>query len=232
MSDSNFGRAAAHIYLDGAVLDEVLLRRRVPSSLIPTIVLPNAPPQSTLRAQVAFDAPPRFDGLLTRYRRLGTVHERRHRLARRTSCRGWVRPRSPRSAERRATEFIRTCGRATVRRSTCRSSRPPHERRGPSWNDAFVDPRHRGFAVSSARDADALLDHCGERYTCADISSMGPRPIERRTNESRAVWKSTSASGAPDNSSLSHFSAMTRPRWPRRAMRNRHRHAIEQATTR
>ena len=46
------------------------------------------------------------------------------------------------------------------------------------------------------------------------------------------VWKSTSASGAPDNSSLSHFSAMTRPCWPRRAMRNRHRHAIEQASRR
>ena len=27
----------------------------------------------------------------------------------------------------------------------------------------------------------------------------------------RAVWKSTSASGAPDNSSLSHFSATMRP---------------------
>jgi Ca2+-dependent lipid-binding protein len=27
----------------------------------------------------------------------------------------------------------------------------------------------------------------------------------------KAVWKSTSASGAPDNSSLSHFSAMARP---------------------
>ena len=46
------------------------------------------------------------------------------------------------------------------------------------------------------------------------------------------VWKSTSASGAPDNSSLSHFSAMTWPRWLRRAVRNRHRHAIEQASRR
>ena len=44
--------------------------------------------------------------------------------------------------------------------------------------------------------------------------------------------ESTSASGAPDNSSLSHFSAMTRPCWPRRAARNRHRHAIEQASRR
>ena len=37
------------------------------------------------------------------------------------------------------------------------------------------------------------------------------------------VWKSTSALGA-----LSHFSAMTRPSWVGRAVRNRHRHAIEQ----
>ena len=47
-----------------------------------------------------------------------------------------------------------------------------------------------------------------------------------------AVWKSTSAPGAPDNSSLSHFSAMTRPTWLGRAVRNRHRHAIEQASRR
>ena len=46
------------------------------------------------------------------------------------------------------------------------------------------------------------------------------------------VWKSTSASGAPDNSSLSHFSAMTRPCRLRRAVANRHRHAIEQASRR
>ena len=48
----------------------------------------------------------------------------------------------------------------------------------------------------------------------------------------KAVWKSTSASGAPDNSSLSHFSAMARLSWLRRAVRNRHRHAIEQASHR
>ena len=43
------------------------------------------------------------------------------------------------------------------------------------------------------------------------------------------MWKSISVSGAPDNSSLSHLSAMTLPSWFRRAVRNRHRHAIEQA---
>ena len=46
------------------------------------------------------------------------------------------------------------------------------------------------------------------------------------------VWKSTSVSGAPDNSSLSHLSAMARPSWLGRAVRNRHRHAIEQAARR
>ena len=48
----------------------------------------------------------------------------------------------------------------------------------------------------------------------------------------QTVWKSTGASGAPDNSSPSHFSAMTRPSWLGRAARNRHRHAIEQASRR
>ena len=46
------------------------------------------------------------------------------------------------------------------------------------------------------------------------------------------MWKSTSASGAPENSSLSHFSAMTRPPWLGRAVRNRHHHAIEQVSRR
>ena len=46
------------------------------------------------------------------------------------------------------------------------------------------------------------------------------------------VRKSTNAPRAPDNSSLSRFSAMTRPSWLGRAVRNRHRHAIEQASRR
>ena len=38
--------------------------------------------------------------------------------------------------------------------------------------------------------------------------------------------------GCTDNYSLSHFSALMRPCWLRRAVRNRHRHAIEQASRR
>ena len=45
--------------------------------------------------------------------------------------------------------------------------------------------------------------------------------------EVKRCVESTSASGA-----LSHFSAMTRPSWLGRAARNRHRHAIEQASRR
>ena len=48
-----------------------------------------------------------------------------------------------------------------------------------------------------------------------------------RAFEFGPVWKSTSVSGA-----LSHFSALTRPTWLGRAARNRHRHAIEQASCR
>ena len=52
----------------------------------------------------------------------------------------------------------------------------------------------------------------------------GRRPARRP-----AVWKSISASDAPENSSLSHFPAMTRPCWLRRTVRNPLCHAIERA---
>ena len=55
----------------------------------------------------------------------------------------------------------------------------------------------------------------------------GRRPARRP-----AVWKSISASDAPENSSLSHFPAMTRPCWLRRTVRNPLCHAIEQALRR
>ena len=57
----------------------------------------------------------------------------------------------------------------------------------------------------------------------ADAPRFGDMDVCR----SQSVWKSTSASGA-----LSHVSAMAWPRWFRRAARNRHRHAIEQASRR
>ena len=71
-----------------------------------------------------------------------------------------------------------------------------------------------------------------EHRASVSVRTSGGASPSRLCAEERRVDKSTSASGAPDNSSLSHFSAMTRPSWLGRAVRNRHRHAIEQASRR
>ena len=84
-------------------------------------------------------------------------------------------------------------------------------------------PHHQN-AVNMAK---ALL-----KTNTLDTSDEVDREMENMMWAIICVWKSTGASGAPDNSSLSHFSAMTRPCWLRRAVRNRHRHAIEQASHR
>ena len=52
----------------------------------------------------------------------------------------------------------------------------------------------------------------------------------RRTSTSWTVWEIDPCVGC--NSSRSHFSATMLPCWLRRAARNRHRHAIEQASRR
>ena len=56
--------------------------------------------------------------------------------------------------------------------------------------------------------------------------------VQSSSFSSRRLCGNRSVSGAPDNSSLSHFLAMTRPTWLGRVARNRHRHAIEQASRR
>ena len=77
-----------------------------------------------------------------------------------------------------------------------------------------------------AGDAGRLADLEGaiadlERKLEVDAAAYTPEPRKSFIPSlgSIAVWKSTSASGAPDN-------------WLRRAVRNRHRHAIEQASRR
>ena len=74
---------------------------------------------------------------------------------------------------------------------------------------------------------DAITFHEVDVSVADEVSAFA-----RVARTSYAVWKSTSASGAPDNSSRSHFSAMMRPSWLGRAVRNRHRHAIEEASRR
>ena len=67
-------------------------------------------------------------------------------------------------------------------------------------------------------------------------SSATPAP-PRNTTVARPAARWSLCGNQPvrrvlDNSSLSHFSAMTRPSWLCRAVRNRHHHAIEQASRR
>ena len=104
--------------------------------------------------------------------------------------------------------------------------------------------RHLTFAdLFSGRGARAVPTRDISVMWCADLlrpqSSIAGRLEDPSLHHrgapyspARPVWKSTSASGAPDNSSLSHFSAMTWPSWQGRAVRDRHRHAIEQASRR
>ena len=114
---------------------------------------------------------------------------------------------------------------ATEAKLAIASSKSPSKREPGELAKSAMDPRASRLAaeLQLAKERDALRDEVNQLTTL--------RQKDQQTiKESRPVWKSTSASGAPDNSSLSHFSAMTRLIWLGRAATNRHRHAIEQAS--
>ena len=83
------------------------------------------------------------------------------------------------------------------------------------------------FATGEAAKAKADPKEC--EVCIANLEAID-KLIDKDEKTSKPVRKSNSVSGAPDNSSLSHFSAMTRPSWLGRAARNRHCHAIDQAS--
>jgi len=66
------------------------------------------------------------------------------------------------------------------------------------------------------KDVQALAPCSGDVEAGQAVALMGPTGCGKTSLLNalarRAVWKLTSASGAPDNSSLSHLSAMMRPR--------------------
>ena len=114
------------------------------------------------------------------------------------------------------------------------ASRPRHH----SPRRVAVLLRGVAFRNWGSRGTEGSCCNGTETQQRAVVESLDERlfaPLEARGFEvsvylSTSVWKSTSVSRAPDNSSLSHFSAMTWPCWLRRAVRNRHRHAVEQGT--
>ena len=96
--------------------------------------------------------------------------------------------------------------------------------------NAFVaPPRTRLHALTGATATDDATDQLLDSWLLDNLGSCAV-PIDDDDDDAfelcsvdspTAVWKSTSASGA-----------LTRPSWLGRAVRNRHRHAIEQWTTR
>jgi hypothetical protein len=99
------------------------------------------------------------------------------------------------------------------------------------WKKLLQDDERKGGPVRSRKkDDDVGSDMLKEMRRERDRNER--RLAKGGGKKLKAVWKSTSVSDAPDNSSLSHSSAMTRPTWLGRAARNRHRHAIEQASRR
>ena len=80
---------------------------------------------------------------------------------------------------------------------------------GVSFEDVHKVDFEQGILELEELVDDAVLNRVQGFYEeLAKLRVIGSR---ERLASSSAVWKSTSASGAPDNSSLSHFSATTRP---------------------
>ena len=101
---------------------------------------------------------------------------------------------------------------------------------------------HLGHALTAAIEdcltrwhrmrGDATLYVPGTDHAGIATQSVVEKMLAKQTPPVSSCVEIKSASGAPDNSSLSHFSATTEPCWLRRVVRNRHRHAIEQAARR
>ena len=109
-----------------------------------------------------------------------------------------------------------------------------------SQKSQLLSPSARPFGKPSSRGYEGASRCCEASYAaqltlfCSAVAERDAldRDDEVITPEFQPVWKSTGASGAPDNYSLSHLSAMTRPSWLGLAVRNLHRYAIEQASRR
>ena len=110
-----------------------------------------------------------------------------------------------------------------------------------SWHEPIIPaPRRaheRCHEAVDCREEEGLLQKVGDNTNRTVLREpyfffFPFFPFPPLPASSRPVWKSFGESGAPENSSLSHFAAMTLPSWLDQAVRNRHRHAIEQASRR
>ena len=83
--------------------------------------------------------------------------------------------------------------------------------------------------VEVAKRVEAMLRHEGLNLKGSSDTQAWAAPSDFWRDSSYRLCGINQCVGAPDNSSISPFSAMARPSWLGRAVRNRHRHAIEQA---
>ena len=158
---------------------------------------------------------------------------------------GWTRRRRPPRSSRRTRPPKRrssTCAQSyRARRTGLHDYRKMNSTSRSACGASSVPSR---AVAQRLRSASSTRSWRAARRTPANFVSLrGPRWRRRSRSSSTSIlwsetatsssaWKSTSVSGAPDDPSLSHFSAMARPSWLRRAVRNRHRHAIKQASHR
>ena len=86
--------------------------------------------------------------------------------------------------------------------------------------------------VEVAKRVEAMLKHEGLNLKGSSDTQAWAAPSDFWRDSSYRLCGINQCVGAPDNSSISPFSAMAWPSWLGRAVRNRHRHAIEQAPRR
>ena len=100
------------------------------------------------------------------------------------------------------------------------------------WGNDWVIEKERGkgrlgsYRPRKTGDITWYGDYIDDK---ARHREVWPPEKEVDENDSGELSGNHQCSGAPDNSSRSHFSATTWPRWLR-WVRNRHRHAIERTS--
>ena len=88
---------------------------------------------------------------------------------------------------------------------------PYPDENNPDAVERFKEKFENGIGIAEVEELvpECVLNVAQGFYV--ELSKLKVIGSGERLASSSAVWKSTSASGAPDNSSLSHFSATTRP---------------------
>ena len=92
---------------------------------------------------------------------------------------------------------------------------------------AHVERDDAAADVEVAKRVEAMLKHEGLNLKGSSDTQAWAAPSDFWRDSSYRLCGINQCVGAPDNSSISPFSAMAWPSWLGRVVRNRHRHAID-----